>query len=140
MNRSGIGIGSASVVLVFAVLCLSVFALISYTAAGNDRTLAEVERRLVMSYYEADTLAEFITAELLAANIIPRSIRDVEIASRWDRTLAARTAEFSCPMSGDKELYVKIALRGDTYDILSWRMRNIGTWEFDDSIPVWLGD
>ena len=140
MNRSGMGIGSGSVVLVFAVLCLSVFALISYTAAGNDKTLAEIEARMVGNYYEADTLAELILAEILTAGAIPRSVGDVEITSRWDRELAARTAEFSCPMSDDYELYVKIALRGDTYDILSWRSRNTGAWEFEDSLPVWLGD
>ena len=51
MNKSGIGIGSASVVLVFAVLCLTIFALISYTAAINDKALTEVEVRLVKGYY-----------------------------------------------------------------------------------------
>ena len=140
MNKSGVGIGSASVVLVFAVLCLTVFALISYTAAGNDKALADVEAKLVQGYYEADTLAECILAELLAGDRIPgpASIRGVEITTRRDRE--PETAEFSCVVSDEKELYVKVAFYGESYAILSWRMRTTGTWAIDDDLPVWSGD
>ena len=140
MNKSGIGIGSASVVLVFAVLCLTVFTVISHTAAGNDKALTEVEARLVKAYYEADTLAECILAELLAADTIPGSVRGVKITARRDGELMADTAEFSCFVSGGKELYVKAAFYGDSYDLLSWRMRNTGEWRADDGLSVWLGD
>jgi len=140
MNKSGIGIGSASVVLVFAVLCLTVFALISYTSARNDKALSDVEEQLVIKYYEADTLAECILAELLAADTIPGSVLGVNISARWDTELGARTAEFSCIMSDDRELNIKVALRGDSYDILNWKMRNTGTWQIDDSLSVWLGE
>jgi len=143
MNKSGgIGIGSASVVLVFTVLCLTVFALISYTAAVNDRALAEVEAKLVKGYYDADTLAERVLAELLAADPIPAlgPVHGVEIAAKWNRELAAVTAEFSCAVSEGKELFVKVAFYDDSYDILSWRMRNTREWLADESLPVWPGD
>ena len=140
MNKSGIGIGSASVVLVFAVLCLTVFALISYTAAGNDKALTDAEARLVKEYYEADTLAELVLAELIAADTIPDSVRGVEITARWDGDMLVETAEFSCVVSDGRELYVKVAFYGDSYDILNWRMRHTGEWRPNDDLPVWLGD
>lgn len=140
MNKGGTGIGSASMALMFAVLCLVVFALISYSAAGNDRVLADTEAELVKGYYEADALAEQITAELLAARTIPESLCGVEIFAGWDDTMAAGTAEFSCPVSGRKELYVKIAVREDSYDILSWRMQDAGEWRADENLPVWPGN
>ena len=140
MNKSGIGIGSASVVLVFAVLCLTIFALISYTAALNDRALTEVEIRLVKGYYEADTLAEFILAEILAADNIPDYTRGVTIETRWDWDLMAETVEFSCVISDEKELYVKVAFYGDSYDILSWRIQNTREWAIDTGLPVWQGE
>ena len=140
MNKSGIGIGSASVVLVFTVLCLTVFTLISYTAAGNDKALTDVEARLVKAYYDADTLAECVVAEMIAADTIPGSIRGVEITTQWDWELMADTAEFSCAVSEGKELYVKAVFYGDSYDILSWRMRDTGTWQTDDGLPVWSGN
>ena len=142
MNKSGIGIGSASVVLVFVVLCLTVFAIISHTAARNDKALTDVETELVKNYYEADTMAECILAEFLAADTfpVPYSILGVELTMRQDPELAVETAEFSCPVSGDRELYVKVAIYGDSYDILSWRMRSTREWTIDNDQPVWLGE
>ena len=139
MNKSGIGIGSASVVLVFTVLCLTVFSLISYTTAANDKALTDVEARLVKSFYKVDTIAECILAELIAADKMPDHLGGVKITSRWDWDLTAETAEFSCVASDGKELYVKVAFYGNEYDILSWRMRNTGVWETDDDLPVWPG-
>ena len=95
---------------------------------------------MVKAYYEADTLAECILAKLIAADTMPDSIRGVKITARWDWDLTAETAEFSCVVSSGKELYVKVAFYGDSYDILSWRMRNTGVWDIDDNLPVWSGD
>ncbi|MCL2767588.1 MAG: hypothetical protein FWE49_02545 [Synergistaceae bacterium] len=141
MNKSGIGLGSASVVLVFTTLCLTIFALISYTAAGNSKALTDVEARMVINYYEADTLAECILAELITADTIPdtSTIRGTEVKTQWDGELAAGTAEFSCIVSGSRELYVKVAFNKDSYDILSWRMRDTGTWLPNDNLQVWPG-
>lgn len=121
MNKNGTGVGSASIILVFAVLCLTIFALITFSAAQNDMALARAEARLVESYYGADAEAENILAGLLAAPIPPRE------------------EEFTCAISAGKELYVHVALNRDSYDILSWRMRDTGEWQADDSIPVWDG-
>ena len=139
-SKKNIGTGSASVVLIFTVLCLTVFTLISYTAAGNDMDLATAEAKLVKGYYEADTLAERILTELLAAKTVPKAVYGVAIATEWDEALASQTAEFSCAISQRKELYVKIAFRENAYDILAWRMRDVGDWPLDTSLPVWPGE
>ena len=39
-----------------------------------------------------------------------------------------------------KELYVKLAMDGDSAYILSWQMLDIGDWEYDSSLNVWIGD
>ena len=54
MKNGGIGVGSASIVLVFAVLCLTVFSLITLVVAGNDKVLVDAGAKLVTAYYEAD--------------------------------------------------------------------------------------
>jgi hypothetical protein len=54
MDKKGMGIGSASLVLIFAVLCLTVFALISLSAAQNDKALADANAALVKAYYETE--------------------------------------------------------------------------------------
>jgi len=140
MNKGGIGIGSASIVLVFAVLCLTVFSLITYVVADNDAALVDAEAKLVTGYYEADALAERIVAEILNASVIPESLHGVDIFSDWDWDLGADTVYFMCRISESKSLYVKLAFHLDTYDILSWRMIDTDSWEFDDTLNVWLGD
>jgi len=136
MSKSEIDIGSASIVLVFTVLCFTIFALISYSAAGNYKALTEAEARMVKSYYEADTLAERILAEILESDTIPASIHGVEIKIQQDCDLMTEIVEFSVKTNEEKELYVKLAFFVDTYDILSWRIRSTKEWRVDDSLPV----
>jgi len=139
MGKSGVGVGSASIVLVFAVLCLTVFSLITYVVAGNDKALVDAKVSLVAGYYEADALAELILAELLAADETPKSVRGVDIFTEFDETLNAERTYFFCHISDIKALFVNLILYDDSYDILSWRMYDTDEWEFDSSINVWPG-
>ena len=140
MNKGGIGVGSASIVLVFAVLCLTVFSLIAFVVARNDKALADAEAKLVIGYYEADTQAERILAEILESGAIPETALGVEVQSGWDMEREADIVYYVCPLSEQKELYVKVAVLADSIDIISWQMLDIGEWEADDSLGVWLGD
>ena len=139
-NKGGIGVGSASIVLVFAVICLTVFSLITFIVASNDKALVDAEVRRITAYYKADTEAEYILSELLAADTLPSSIRGVDIMTQFSEELGIETTYFFCPVSDIAALYVDLALRGDSFDILSWRMWNTDEWEFDDSINVWSGE
>jgi len=140
MGKSGVGVGSASIVLVFAVLCLTVFSLITYVVAGNDRSLVEAKIGLVSGYYEADALAEQILLELLAADETPQSIQGVTIYTKWDEERGVETTHFFCKISEIKSLYVHLILRDDSFDIITWRMYDTDEWEFDNSINVWPGE
>jgi len=136
----GIGIGSASIVLVFAVLCLTVFSLITFMVAGNDKTLVVAEAQLVTGYYEADALAEQVLAEIIGAGTIPETVLGVDIQTAWDSSAGAEVTFFNCPISDNKELYVSLAISGGKYDIISWRMRDTDEWAFDDIFDLWPGD
>ena len=139
MKSGGIGVGSASIVLVFAVLCLTVFSLITYVVAGNSKALTDSEANFVTGYYKADALAESIVAQIMENGSIPDNACGIDITSDLDSGTGAETASFICPISDLKELYVCIAVYEDSYEILSWRMFDIGKWAVDDSIEVWQG-
>jgi hypothetical protein len=140
MNKGGgMGVGSASIVLVFAVLCLTVFSLITFVVANNDKALVETNSRLVVGYYNADAFAERIVAEIAFSDIVPDSIEGIEIKTEWAWYLDGYYAEFSTPISDIKSLYVKMAVSGDTYSVLSWLMYNTDEWEFDSGLNVWDG-
>ncbi|MCL2604964.1 MAG: hypothetical protein FWD90_10840 [Defluviitaleaceae bacterium] len=138
--KKGIGIGSASIVLVFAVLCLTIFAVITYASAITDKALADVEARLVQQYYEADTLAELILAELLASEEIPDMVRGVPINSDWDWDLWLETLSFVCRISDKMELHVVLGVNDDSLSILTWQMRDTGGWERDETLILFDGD
>ena len=138
-NGGGIGVGSASLILVFSVLCLTVFSLITFVVAGNDKALTDAEANLVAGYYEADAFAENVVAEIVDDGAMPDSVSGIDIAYGQDFSTGAKIASFVCPISNHKELYVSIALHEGAYDILSWRMFDIGQWTINDKLNVWQG-
>ena len=115
-------VGTASAVLVFAVLCLAVFAIISLVPALNEQKLIESEVRLVAAFYEADALAERMVAEILA-----------------DSTAHGKEVHFTCEISFTMELYVHISSAVDSHEILAWRMVNRANWNAPTRLPVWQG-
>ena len=161
MNKGGVGVGSASIILVFAVLCLTVFSLITYVVAGNDKALVDAEAGLVKGYYDADALAERVLAEIgeiiynghydidrlgeqvllrIPETEVPDSIGSLEIDTGRDIESGIDTVRYTCTVSEKKALVVRLAIDGGSCDILSWKMMDTDEWEFDDTLDVWLGD
>lgn len=140
MNKS-VGVGSASLILVFTVLCLTIFALLTYTSADADQALADASLQMLTRYYAADTLAEQILADILEADDIPERIHDVDIITKWDGIAGYSHIMYACPVSDTQALYVDVAVSFDTYDILAWEVRNEeeNPWESDHALPVWEG-
>ena len=159
MNKGGIGVGSASIVLVFSVLCLTIFALIAFIVAGNSKALVDAESRLVIGFYETDALAEQILAELSESDTVPPSIQGVEMQVVFDYLLGADVVEFSCPVlytcpvkerdtcamqdtcpthDTGNLLHVRVLFTDDSYQILSWRMGDDSEWLIDDALNVWI--
>ena len=140
MNKGGIGVGSASIVLVFAVLCLTIFSLISFIVTQNTKALIEAESRFVIGYYHADTKAEVILAELLRAETIPATIQGIDINIEQDHDISANIVNFSCPIYNTdyKDLFVRVMMEESTYSILSWRVVNNAGWERTNEFNVFL--
>jgi len=141
MNKgSGVGVGSASIILVFAVLCLSVFSLITFVVARNNEALVAAETRLVTAYYEADMLAEHILSVIFEEESVPGTALGVDIETYRDPDRDEDVIQFFCPISDSgKLLFVSLTIRGDSYEILSWRMQDTDEWVADDGHDVWLG-
>ena len=57
-------VGGASLLVVFAVLCLTVFALLSLSTVRANGRLSETSARAVADYYAADVKAQEILARL----------------------------------------------------------------------------
>jgi len=139
MNSGGLGFGSVSIVLIFAVLSLSVFSLITYYVADNDKKLVDAKAEAVAGYYEADTLAESILAEIITSQVTPDAINGTAVFSEIDDDGKTESIYFMTPISEISALYVNITRTDETFDILSWKMIMIDDWNHDDSLNLWPG-
>ena len=62
-------IGSSSLLVIFAILCLTVFALLSLSTVQANSRLAAVSAEAISDYYAADCQAEAVLARLRAGEL-----------------------------------------------------------------------
>ena len=140
MGKGGNGNGSASIILIFSVLCMTIFALISFKTAISDKSLVDTQEKLVLDYYATDMYAEQILAKILNADVIPESVDDVDIIVSSDTDTQGKTVSFVTPMSDKKELSVEVLVYQDFYDVVKWKTQNTDLWVADDTLQVWSGE
>lgn len=121
-------VGLSSLLVIFAVLCITVFALLSLSTVRADARLSESSAKAVTGYYEADFAAEEILARLRAGEQPEGVIFENGIYT------------YSCPISETQALLVEVKVEGSGYTVLRWQARSTANWEADDSLPVWQGE
>ena len=121
-------VGGSSLLVIFAVLCLTIFALLALSGALANRRLADASAQAVTGYYQADCQAETILARLRAGE----TPQGVEV--RDGRYV------YSCPISDTQTLEVEVAMDGDSYTILRWQAVSTADWQPDDDLSVWDGN
>jgi hypothetical protein len=136
MNRNG----AASIMLVFSVLALTIFAVVSFVPALREEALMERELARVTAFYEADARAEEILSLILSGANVPGEIDGVYIDFYWDWDLLAEIISFAYPINDTLDLFVAIAIDIDyNYQILEWRVRHIDDWDADTGMNIWEG-
>lgn len=120
-NTSRNFIGITSIIFIFIVLCLSVFALLSVNSARQS--LASVQRSAdaVTRYYAADSSAQLWIHQVKAEGPAGEDVLEREF-----------------PISDSQTL--RVALDGATFEILSYQVVNNEVLEIDDSLQVWQGE
>lgn len=121
-------IGGSSLLVIFAVLCLTVFALLSLSTVKAGDRLSDASAEAVAAYYAADCQAEEVLARL-------RSGENVESVS-WNGDIAV----YDCPVSQTQTLHVEVRVDGEDYTVLRWQMASTTEWETEDSLMVWDGE
>lgn len=131
-------VGGVSLLVVFAVLCLTVFALLSLTTVQADIRLAEASARAVSGYYAADCQAQEILARLRNGET------PVEVTSHledsWHDPLWTRYT-YAVPISDTQELQVEVLVDevGSGYSVQRWQAAPTGEWEIEESLELWDG-
>ena len=102
-------IGGRSLIMVFAVLCLTVFTLLTLSTVQADRRLSDVSAEAVCAYYTADTEAERIFAQL-RSGVLPENVEVHDSIYRY-----------SCPISETQTLYVELFYSDGNWTVLRWQ-------------------
>ena len=144
--------------MIFAVLCLTVFAVLTLSTSNAEKALADRTASFVAEYYQADTKATKIKARIFDAyqnGLFPgRGLADSRVAD--DLTLVAYSngaldiavrfegervyVNYSCEINEVQDLFVSLKLEGGDVDVLEWRTVYSREWEIDDGIFVWDGE
>lgn len=128
-KRSPLLIGGSSLLTMFAVLCLTVFAVLSIATVQANGRLGDRAADAVLRYYAADCRAEELLARLRSGEL-PEGVR----------TCGGGRYAYDCPISDTQTLAVEVALDGPDYTILRWQAVSTARWQADDSLSVWDGE
>lgn len=120
-------LGGTSLLLIFSVLCLTVFAVLSLSTAKAGDNLSLSSEASVKAYYEADTEAEEILAVLRRGDFMEGVEEEDGVYS------------YSCPINERTSLFVEVEIDGSDYRILRWQS-SVEESMIEESWTVWDGE
>jgi hypothetical protein len=128
----GLNIGSASIIMLFAVLSLTVLAALSLLSANSQYALARRSADAVSDYYAADYAASEIYEQIASGDYTGVDVSSDETGIIY--------YSYSVAMGSGNSLDVVLA--GEDHPaVVSWRITESGAWEAeDDPLNVWQGD
>ena len=120
-------IGASSLLVIFSVLCLTVFALLSLSTVQAQRRMADASVKAVSAYYSAECQAEEVFAAL-------RSGRMVSGVSK-----TGDYYEYACSISENQKLMVELVCRNGEWEVLRWQTVATVQISQEDRPDVWDG-
>ena len=120
-------VGGSSLLAIFAVLCLTVFALLTLSTVLAEERLREASVQEVTDYYEAEYQAQVLFARLRAGE------RPEEVLEE--------DGVFSCtlPISETQNLEVELTCQGETWTVLRWQAVSTAVVSDENRLNVWDG-
>lgn len=128
-------IGGSSLLVIFAVLCLTVFALLSLSTVQSDGRLSDKTYEATVGYYEADSRAEEILSSL-RCGFVPDGVILRDVVHDFTVDLYS----YSVAITDSQALEVDVIINGTNYEILRWQTVSTTDWQADESLNVWFGD
>ncbi len=139
-RRRGMSVGSISLILIFAVLCLTIFSLLTLSTANEDARLSKRFADAAADYYEADTASEHILLKLLEelkSGKRPENIGGREISYSDGGELLY--AGWTSPVDENRSIDVVVSFDGDKISVEQWRQEENGSWTPSETLDVWSG-
>lgn len=120
-------VGGSSLLVIFALLTLSVFSLLSLSTVQAEKRLADTAAANTAAYYSADLQAEEIFARLRSGEIPPGVQESDGIYS------------YVCPISENQQLNVALTNKEGQWEVLRWQAVAKAQSATTETMPVWDG-
>ena len=117
-------LGGCSLLVIFAVLCLTVFALLSLHTVLAQQRLSQASAQRVRDWYAADLQAQEVFARLRSGEI-PADVEQIGEEYRY-----------SVPVSQNQTLEVTVKETKGSWEVCSWQTVAHPV-DGDTALPVW---
>ena len=145
-NRSsvkGLNIGITSIAVIFVVICMTIFAVLSLSTASQERELANKYAASVSDYWAADTQCTDIANEFGALwesgadldGIL--ALAQEHGADVWDDG-SAYVVTYYTPINDNSSIIVTLSM-GSEFTVTGWQQVYTGNWEVNDNKNVFQG-
>ena len=121
-------VGGSSLLVIFAVLCLTIFALLGLSTVQADGRLSDTSAEAVSAYYAADCQAEEIFSRLRNGEL-PAGV-----------TVNGEICSYGCPISETQTLLVELRETDGSWVVLRWQAVYTADWEPDTKLDLWGGE
>ncbi len=135
------GAGTALLMMLFFVLCLTILCSLSLLSAASDAKLTNAYAASVKSYYKADKEATRVLHALLELDLdnVPASIEDTSITVEQKNGLYL--VRYHCDAGKNRALNVKVVLDNlGRYRVEEWKLLSTLAYDTDPHIDVFGSD
>ena len=143
-NRHGIGIGNASILLIFIVLTLTVFSVLTLVTAGNEAQTARKFADSSKAYYEAEVKA-FNTYEAIAEaadglfseELLAEAVEPLCVTCKPDGF--GYELFYQTEIDSRRSLQTTLRYENGTLTVTGWKTAGTTDDEYENEISVWDG-
>ncbi len=118
--------GGSSLLVIFAVLCLVIFSLLSLNTVLSEKRISEASARVTEDWYAADLQAQEVFARLRAGERVDGVMQ------------TGQTYTYAVPVSGHQTLLVVLKEMDGCWEVVSWRSE-AHVEDGNTHLPVWQG-
>ena len=143
--KNRVNIGTASIILIFIILCLAVFSLLSLSDGKSALVFAERHADSVTAYYHTDSKGqEFLrdTAKLIQDGHSAADAFETAASSlpEGTETSIGESGSLICeiPMTAGQALRIELDASGES--VLAYYVYNKEDYAIDNRLPVWVDE
>lgn len=128
-----VNVGTSSLLIIFVILSLVVFAALSLSGAKSDYDFSKNLADRKTAYYTASNQAEEIAAQIddyLAAGRSLSNFPDAELDINGNKV------EYKVDISDSQALDVVLDITGNTYTVDKWQVISTVEWKEDNSLNL----